>query len=214
MCAAPWVRCDPEDRFRVITFNDRAREVIPWTHASAANVQHALNTLEQHRCQGGTNLYAGLDLALKDLDEDRAASVVLVTDGVTNTGIIDPKEFDRLMTRNDVRIFGFVMGNSGNWPLMKIIADASGGFTAGVSNEDDIVGQIMLAKSKITYESLHHASFSFEGTPVHETTGDMPAKIYRGQQLVLFGRYDTAGPDHRHLESPDDRRRQDLPDHL
>lgn len=183
----------PEDRFRVITFNNRAREVIPWTNASAANVQHALNTLEGIGVNGGTNLYAGLDLALKDLDDDRAASVVLVTDGVTNTGIIDPKDFDRLMTRNDVRIFGFVMGNSANWPLMKIIADASGGFTTGVSNEDDIVGQIILAKSKITYESLHHASFSFAGTPVHETTGDMPTKIYRGQQLVVFGRYDNPG---------------------
>lgn len=183
----------PEDRFRVITFNNRALEVIPWTNASATQVQKALHTLEGINANGGTNLYAGLDLALKDLDDDRAASVVLVTDGVTNTGIIDPKEFDRLMARNDVRIFGFVMGNSGNWPLMKIIADASGGFTAGVSNEDDIVGQIMLAKSKITYESLHHASFSFEGIPVHETTGDMPTKIYRGQQLVLFGRYDKPG---------------------
>lgn len=183
----------PEDRFRVITFSNRAREVIPWTPASAANVQNALTTMEGIGVNGGTNLYAGLDLALKDLDADRAASVVLVTDGVTNTGIIDPKDFDRLMTKHDVRIFGFVMGNSANWPLMKIIADASGGFTAGVSTEDDILGQIMLAKSKITYESLHHASFSFEGTAVHETTGDLPTKIYRGQQLVLFGRYDEPG---------------------
>ena len=62
-----------------------------------------------------------------------------------------------------------------------------------MSNEDDIVGQILLAKSKITYESLHHASFTFEGTRVHETTGDMPTKIYRGQQLVVFGRYDKPG---------------------
>jgi len=189
------------DRFRIITFSSKAREVIPWTDASPVNVQTALARMEKLKVGGSTNIYDGLDLALQDLDADRATSVVLVTDGVTNTGVIDPGEFNRLMKEKDVRIFGFVMGNSGNWPLMKIIADASGGFSAGVSNQDDIVGQILLAKSKVTYESLHHASFSFSGTNVHNTTGDMPGKIYRGQQLVIFGRYDKPGTATVHLNA-------------
>ena len=189
------------DRFRVITFSTNAQEVIPWTDASPVNVQTALSRLETMAVGGSTNIYDGLDLALRDLDADRATSVVLVTDGVTNTGVIEPKEFNRLMKEKDVRIFGFVMGNSGNWPLMKIIADASGGFSAGVSNVDDIVGQITLAKSKINYESLHHASFSFSGTKVHDTTGDIPGKIYRGQQLVIFGRYDKPGTATVHLKA-------------
>jgi Ca-activated chloride channel family protein len=142
---------------------------------------------------GSTNIYNGLDLALSDLDADRATSVVLVTDGVTNTGVIEPKEFNRLIKEKDVRIFGFVMGNSTNWPLMQIIANTSGGFSTGESNGDDIVGQIPLAKSKITCESLHHASFSFSGAGMYDTTGDLPGKIYRGQQLVIFGRYDKPG---------------------
>src|SRR3712207_8756363 len=38
------------------------------------------------RSEGGTNVYAGLQLGLAKLDADRATSVVLVTDGVTNQG--------------------------------------------------------------------------------------------------------------------------------
>src|SRR6185436_2833655 len=104
-----------------------------------------------------------------------------------------PAEFHKLLKTVDVRLFSFLMGNSANWPLMRTIADATGGFYAGVSNDDDIVGQLMLAKSKITHEALHHAAFKFgNGIRVYDTTGDNPQKIYRGQQLVLFGRYEGA----------------------
>jgi Ca-activated chloride channel family protein len=40
---------------------------------------------------------------------------------------------------------------------------------------------------------MHDASFKFTGARVFDTTGDTPNKIYRGQQLVLFGRYEGAG---------------------
>jgi len=92
-----------------------------------------------------------------------------------------------------VRIFGFVMGNSANWPLMQMIGDVTGGFSVGVSNDDDIVGQIMLAKSKILHESLHDATIKISGVKTFDTTDEYIGKIYRGQQLTLFGRYDKAG---------------------
>jgi Ca-activated chloride channel family protein len=119
---------------------------------------------------------------------------VLVTDGVANQGIVQPAAFHALLQKVDVRVFGFLMGNSANWPLMRTIAGASGGFYAGVSNDDDILGQIMLAKSKVTHEALHHAAFTFSGpVRIFDTTGDTPNKIYLGQQLVIFGRYEGAG---------------------
>ena len=184
----------PNDRFRVVTFNNAAREVIPWTTATPENVQNAVALVKALASSGGTNLYDGVALGLKDLDADRATSVVLVTDGVANQGVISPVEFHKLLKRVDVRVFGFLMGNSANWPLMRTIADATGGFYAGVSNDDDIVGQVMLAKGKITHEALHNAAFKFSGpVRISETTGDTPQKIYRGQQLVIFGRYEGAG---------------------
>ena len=183
----------PADRFRIITFNNDARELLGWTTATPENVANAITLVKAMQPTGGTNIYAGLQLALKNLDADRASSVVLVTDGVTNEGIVDPRKFHELLKQHDVRFFGFLMGNNANWPLMRAMGDATGGFYTGVSNADDIVGQILLAKSKVTFESLHNASFKFTGAKVSETTGDLPQKIYRGQQLVIFGRYDGAG---------------------
>lgn len=183
----------PNDRFRVVTFNNSAREIIPWTSASPENAQNAIALVKSLTTNGGTDLYDGVRLGLKNLDADRATSVVLVTDGVANRGIIKPAEFHKLIKQYDVRVFGFLMGNSANWPLMRAVADASGGFYAGVSNADDIVGQLILARGKITHEALHNASFTFDGVRVFDTTGDTPQKIYRGQQLVIFGKYEGAG---------------------
>ena len=182
-----------QDRFRVITFDNSAREVIPWTPASPGAVQTAIGQIKGLQLGGGTNVYAGLKLGLRDLDADRATSVVLVTDGVTNQGIVEPREFHKLVSQYDIRIFGFLMGNSANWPLMRTIAESTGGFYAGVSNADDIVGQLLLAKSKITHEAMHDVSFKFKGVRVFDTTGDQPKKIYRGEQQVIFGRYEKAG---------------------
>ncbi len=184
----------PQDRFRIVTFNENARELLPWTAASPEAVQSALATVQNLAAGGSTNLFDGLALGLQKTDADRATSLVLVTDGVTNTGIVEPKKFAELLRQKDIRVFGFLMGNSANWPLLRVVAETSGGFYAGVSNDDDILGQILLAKSKICFEAMHDAQLKITGVRVTETTGDYPGKLYRGQQLVVFGRYEQAGP--------------------
>ena len=183
----------PRDRFRVVTFNDQARELVPWREASPENVAQALRGLEAVRAGGGTDLFGGLKLGLARLDADRATSLVLVTDAVANVGETDPRRFAELMKTHDLRVFGFLLGNSANWPLMRTIADASGGFYAAVSNADDVVGQILLAKQKVTHEALHDAQLRFSGVSVHDVS-TLRSKVYHGQQLVLFGRYAEPGP--------------------
>ena len=183
-----------KDRFRIITFSDSAPDITSgWQVADERHVKETLGLVAALRSQGGTNLYGGLSLALQGLDDDRATSVVLVTDGVTNQGVVDPVEFHKLSKRHDIRIFGFVLGNEANWPLMRTVCDASGGFYAAVSNADDILGQVLQAKSKILHECLHDAEFSISGVKTFNTTGLLPGKVYRGQQLVMFGQYEGAG---------------------
>ncbi len=187
-------KMSPEDRYRIVTFSTRASDLTGgWKSATPANVEATLKQIGNLQTNGSTNLYDGISMAMDDLDDDRATSIVLVTDGVTNEGIVDPVEFHKLSKSHDIRIFGFLLGNRSNWPLMRSICDASGGFYAGVSNSDDILGQILQAKSKILFESLHDAEFKIKGVRTFNTTGKMPGKIYRGQQLVMFGQYEKGG---------------------
>ncbi|MFN0058074.1 MAG: VIT and vWA domain-containing protein [Planctomycetota bacterium] len=185
---------NPADRFRVVTFNDSARELTSgWQAATERGVVDVATKIESLAAGGSTNLFAGITLGFQKLDADRATSIVLVTDGVTNTGVVDPLAFHKLMQQFDVRVFGFLLGNSANWPLLRTICDASGGFYAAVSNDDDIIGQILLAKSKITHECLHDARLEIRGVKVYDHTKEILGKVYRGQQVVMFGRYEAGG---------------------
>jgi Ca-activated chloride channel family protein len=184
----------PEDRFRIVLFNDYATSLTSgWVSATPENVNRYIGEVSAIKPHGGTNMYSGISQGLEKLDADRATSLVLVTDAVTNRGVIDPKDFHKLLKQYDVRVFGFLMGNNANWPLMKTITQVSGGFHERVSNADDIVGKIMLAKSKILHEALHDVSLSIRGVKTQQTTEELRGKVYRGQQLVIFGKYDAAG---------------------
>ena len=146
------------DRFKIVTFEHTAKDLTSgWVNASEANVRSWIEKVKAIQANGGTNLYAGISKALNNLDADRATSIILVTDAVTNVGVVKPESFHKLLKKYDVRIFGFLMGNSGNWPLMRSICNTTGGFYAGVSNSDDLLGKILQAKKKITHECLHDA---------------------------------------------------------
>jgi Ca-activated chloride channel family protein len=188
---------EPEDRFRVVAFNDRGHSVTEgFLPATAENVESAEGAVRALSAAGSTNLYEGLALGLDGLDSERATTVVLITDAVANTGVIDPVRFHELLRQHDVRLSSFLVGNSGNWPLMRTMSEASGGFVAPVSNADDVLGQVLLAKSKLTHEALHDVRLQVRGggVRVFDTTADRIDKVYRGQQLVLFGKYEGAGP--------------------
>lgn len=185
---------DPDDRFRIVLFSNSARSLTRgWVPATQDNVDETIRMLGGLRTAGGTNMYSGLELGLKSLDDDRPTSVILVTDAVTNQGVLEPARFHELMKRSDVRIFGFLLGNSSNWPLMQVVCEASGGYWTQVSNADDILGQIMLAKEKIGYEALHDVELSVSGVEVTEASIGALGKIYRGEQIVAFGRYTAPG---------------------
>jgi Ca-activated chloride channel family protein len=191
----------PADRFRVVAFDDQAWDVTgSFQTATAANIASAIASVRALAVGGGTNLYAALSVGLTDLDADRATGVVLVTDGVQNVGIVDPVKFDALVRDSDSRIFGLLMSNSANWPLVELMADVSGGFYTPVSNQDDILGQVLLVDGKLSHESLHGAKLAISGVNVHDTTDFDFGRAYYGEQLVVFGRYDAAGAAQMTLE--------------
>ncbi len=182
------------ERFRIILFNNSASELTRgYVSASPENVQTYISKVKQISPTGGTNVYDGLQLGLRKLDSDRTSAIFLVTDGVANVGTTKQKQFIKLIRSHDVRLFTFIMGNSANRPLLTAITDASNGFAMNVSNSDDIVGSILLAKSKVTHEALHGAKLKIKGIKTFDITTEKIGSIYRGEQLIIFGHYFGGG---------------------
>ena len=183
-------RLNPNDRFRIILFNNQAREIPGgFEPATTETVRHYTDSLAAMHPDRGTNLYAGLEMGMKALDADRSSALVLVTDGVANVGLTERRDFLDLLDQHDTRLFTFVMGNSANRPLLESMAKASNGFAMNVSNSDDIAGKLMEATSRLTHEAFHNVDVRFSGVKVADLTPERVGSLYRGQQLIVFGHY-------------------------
>ena len=185
---------DAGDRFRIVTFSDRARSLSRgYVEVNEASVRRALADVRALSAGGSTNLFDGLKEALGGIDDERTSAIVLVTDGVANVGPTKMSRFLKLLEPYDVRLFTAVMGNEANRPLLEGLTRHSDGFAIQVSNDDDLAGLVVQAVSKVTHEAMHDVAIDIDGVDVHEVLPAAFRRVYRGQQLVLSGRYRGAG---------------------
>lgn len=188
-------KLSPADRFKIILFNNRSEDFSRgFQPVSPQTIAPLLQRLEQYQPNSGTNLYAGLERGLQGLDTDRSTAIILVTDGVANVGVTEKRRFLKLMKEADTRLFTFVMGNSANRPLLEGMAEVSNGFAISISNADDIVGQLMLATSKVSHQALRDVTLTVDGARITDLTPADIGSLYRGEQLTVLGHYRQAGP--------------------
>ncbi len=187
-------KMNPNDRFRIITFNNSARDLTGgYINASPQAVHGWIERVKTIPAGGGTNLYAGLEQAYRKLDNDRTSGIILVTDGVANVGQTEQQAFLNRLKHFDIRLFTFVLGNSANQPLLDRLAKDSGGFAMNISDADDITGRLLQAKAKVRYQNMHDVKIEIDGEQVTDLTPKTIGNLYLGQQTVQFGRYQGAG---------------------
>jgi len=180
----------PEDRFRIALFAEGARYLDrEWTPVTPLAVEEAARRISALQVEGGTNLYAGIEAGLKDVDADRTTAMIVVSDGGANVGPTEHRAFLDLLARHDVRVFTFVMGQGANHPLLGRLAEESGGFSLDVSNQDDLYGRLAQAKANLGREAMHGVKVGLEGARLTELAPSRLPSIYFGQQIVVFGRY-------------------------
>ena len=190
------------DRFRIVLFNDQARELTNgWTEISPATVAEYRDKVSAVQPGGGTDLFAGIEKGLRGIDKQRTTGMILVTDGVANVGETQKRGFVKLMRMYDARLFTFIMGNEANRPLLKSIAKESNGFALSISNSDDIVGKIMEATQRMNHQAMHNVKLKLEGVRTDDLTPERIASVYRGQQMIVFGHYWQAGQVRLDLEA-------------
>jgi len=188
------IQMRPEDRFRIITFADKAVDILRgFSPVSAEMVRSAGDVVKRQGARGGTNLYAGFKAGLGGLDEDRPNAVLLISDGGANIGPTHYTHFVKLLENTDIRVFTFVMGQGANRPLLGNLAEASGGFTMDISNDDDLYGRLLQAKDKLAREALHGVELQLDGAGLSDTAPNRMPSAYFGQQIVQFGRYSRPG---------------------
>ncbi len=184
-----------QDRFKVVLFNDRADNFTNgYLPVDTNSITRVIEKLDKVQPGNGTNLYAGIRSGINQLDSDRSTAVILVTDGVANVGTTEKSKFLSLLEKRDARLFTFIMGNSANRPLLEEMTEVSNGFAMSISNADDISGQIMLAKGKMSHASMRDIKIEIEGVrSKNMVTPTLSNTLYHGQQLTVLGHYYQPG---------------------
>ena len=123
-----------EDRFAMVTYSDGVQIASGLVNVTQDNRVHLETAVNGVRAGGGTNLGAGLqagiDMLRTPYRSNSAARVILISDGLANKGIIDPKSLAGIASaavEGEFAVSTVGVGIDFNEQLMTAIADRGTG---------------------------------------------------------------------------------------
>ncbi|MHC4788188.1 MAG: VIT and vWA domain-containing protein, partial [Planctomycetota bacterium] len=189
---------NPGDRFALVTFSTGV-EVYGkgMAEATPEAVKAALKHVEGLRARGGTDLCGAVLEALEMAPEgERPYLVVLATDGKPTVGVKKPDEIigriDAANGRN-VRVFTFGIADNLDVPLLDRIAETTRGYSEYVAPGREIEERISSFFRKVSHPVLADLELDFGGIKVADLYPGRLPDLFRGSQVVAFGRYGDSG---------------------
>ena len=146
---------------------------------------------------GGTNIEEAFNIAFKNYKEsNRPHFVVFLTDGKPTIGEMnDNKLVKKILNTNKTnsRIFTFGIGDEINTHLLDKLTDATKAWRTYVSDEEDIEIKVSNFYDKIQSPVLSDLKLDFDNIEVYQTyPKDLP-DLFKGSNLLVFGRYKGKG---------------------
>jgi Ca-activated chloride channel family protein len=112
--AMQFVESRPDDRIGVVAYEGEAFTQVPLTTDQRV-VMNGIESLETGLLTGGTAIGMGLATAVTRLRDSEAESkvIILLTDGVNNSGSIEPVDAAQLAKLNNIRVYTIGVGTIG-----------------------------------------------------------------------------------------------------
>ena len=185
---------NPEDRFAVVSFSDYPRaQSNELLQVSTKARQEATDWVRKLDANGGTNIDEALVTALSLFEENNHPHyVIFLTDGEPTVGKTDPLSIITDASNANVvgaRIFSFGVGYDVNTLLLDRLSQENHGTTVYVAPDENLEGAISSFYSKIALPVLTSPVITIEGIDTYDTYPNPLPDIFRGSQLLLFGRY-------------------------
>ncbi len=197
----------PGDRFNIVDFSTsvRAFSKEPLIEANDESIAQAVAYAQALSARGGTAIQEALEQSLAKLAQvaepadssGRVRMILFATDGQPTIGIRDPEIIlRRVAERNvhDTRLFVFGEGYDVNTKLLDQLAANNQGDADYILPEEDIGPRIGGFFGRVGSPLVTDLQLEFEGVEVEEVHPRRLGDLYRGEQLVILGRYDGSGP--------------------
>jgi Ca-activated chloride channel homolog len=191
----------PDDRFALIAF---ATTPTPFREhlaaATAANLHEARAWVEKLRSDGGTDISAALESALKHRSEKQAGrtfQLVFLTDGLPTVGTTDPKRILEIVSRHDgegMRIYTFGVGDDVDTQLLDSLAETTRGSSTYVRPDENLETKVSAFTAKIQRPVRTNLELEVRGGPrIIEMYPPQIPDLFYGEQLQVVGRYEGHG---------------------
>lgn len=130
--AAEFIRKRPNDRIGLVVYAGEAYTKTPIT-SDKSIVLSALREITYGQLNDGTAIGMGLATSVNRLKESKAVSkiIILLTDGVNNSGFIEPQTAADLAVEFGIKSYTIGLGTNGN-ALSPIAYNADGSFRYGM----------------------------------------------------------------------------------
>ncbi len=194
--AGRFINGRPNDRIGLVEYAGESYTRSPLT-SDKSIVLSSLKSIEYNTIiEGGTAIGSGLATAVNRLKESRAKSkvIILLTDGVNNTGFIDPKIASELAVEFGIKVYTIGLGSNG-MAMSPIGIRPDGGFQYGnVQVEIDeallkeiaktTAGQYFRATTNTKLEEIYEEINKLEKTEIEEFKYTNYDELFR--PLVIF----------------------------
>ena len=112
--ATNFVNQRPSDRIGIVIYAGESFTQTPIT-SDKRIVKKTINDMQWGLLEGGTAIGMGLGSAVNRLKESKAKSkvIILLTDGVNNSGFVDPKTATELAKKLGIKVYTIGIGTTG-----------------------------------------------------------------------------------------------------
>jgi len=186
------------DRFEIVRFSTEAESLFgKLSEADSEHRKRASNFIADLKPIGGTAIADALQTALKARTEksERPFVIIFLTDGLPTVGTRNPDEIVADVKKaGDARIFSFGIGSDVNTQLLDQIAEGTRAFSQYVLENEDLEVKVSNFYTRIKEPVLTNVRLEFGGGV--RTSKLYPAQLpdlFKGDQLVLTGRYSGSG---------------------
>jgi Ca-activated chloride channel family protein len=191
------------DRFELVRFSTEAEPLFNGLkEAGRAERDRALAFIQDLRPIGGTAIHEALQraLALLPAGSDRPRTVIFLTDGLPTVGesnvdrIVDDTVRKAREAGGQTRIFCFGIGNDVNTHLLDRITEATHAASDYVLPDEDLEVKVSRFFTKVKDPVLAGVELTFpESVKAARLYPSPVPDLFRGEQLVLVGRYAADG---------------------
>jgi len=197
--ASRFIQARPNDRLGLVEYAGESYTKTPLTSDKNIVLSSLKSIKYNTTIEGGTAIGMGLATSVNRLKESRAKGkvIILLTDGVNNSGFIDPKIASELAVEFGIKVYTIGLGSNG-MALSPIGILPNGQFQYGnvqVEIDEDLLKQIaettggkyFRATSNTKLAQIYEEINKLEKTEIEETKFKSYDELFRPLVLFAFG---------------------------